>query len=83
MIMGTIGALANGASFPLLLIFFANMIDLGIDYTSMTNSDGKNCTILRNVTTSLNYSIPRTPMDFVENMGQQAINLTSKRKYKN
>jgi hypothetical protein len=73
MVIGTIGSLANGASFPLMLIFFANIIDLGIDYTAFSNPNGKVCEIPRNLTPIQT----NTSLNFVDNMGQQAINLTS------
>ena len=83
--IGSIGALATGVSFPLMLIFFGNIIDTGVGFNSQLNK----CDLtVSNIVTQLelatadqasNFSIDATAIrnEFLNNISKQAVYLSS------
>jgi hypothetical protein len=80
MSIGTIGALATGVSFPIMLIFFGNIIDTGVGF------DRERAECFPNITTTVGTTIDpisiastnkETLDKFLKDISQQAIYLSS------
>ena len=90
MIIGSIGAIATGASFPVMLIFFGNIIDNGVSYTSYSKVCNNLTTIATTTISAITATTTTTAFidpaeiaklqadQFLETMKEQAIYLTSK-----
>jgi hypothetical protein len=78
--IGTIGALATGVSFPIMLIFFGNIIDTGVGF------DRKRAECFNITSTTMGTTIDPTILalankeildKFLKDISQQAIYLSS------
>ena len=75
--IGTIGALATGVSFPIMLIFFGNIIDTGVDFDYDNAKCSINNTIVAISTTFSPEQESVIKENFLNNISKQAIYLSS------
>lgn len=85
MIIGSIGSLATGVSFPLMFIFFGNIIDTGVGFNSklnkcdlsVSNIQTKLTMVMSEQSSEFRVNATIIKNDFLNNISKQAVYLSS------